>query len=292
MSRIDYGQAFETMIQETESYIKNAGLKSMVLGISGGIDSTVVAAVCHEVSKRNPDITFYGVSLPSSTNSEKENKSAHYALKAFCDVAITANIEDVYKNMEKLCGAEFESTAISRGNIKARIRMIYLYNVAGVNKGLVMDTDNLTEHYLGFFTIHGDQGDFGPIGQLWKTEVYELAQYLKDEYYVDCDYDENIANALEYAINIDPTDGNGVLGSSDLDQIMPGYTYEDVDNILQHIINKDFKITDAKNFLLKNPHITVEAFWKVVDRYISTDYKRKHLPISIDKSELFYELPF
>lgn len=291
MSRLDYDHVFETMIEETESYLQNAGLKSMVLGISGGIDSTVVAAVCHEVSKRNPDITFYGVSLPSSTNSEKENDSAQYALKGFCDIAIIANIEDVYKNLEKLCNEQFESTAISRGNIKARIRMIYLYNVAGINKGLVMDTDNLTEHYLGFFTIHGDQGDFSPIAKLWKTEVYELAQYLKDAY-SENGANENIIKALEHAINIAPTDGNGVLGSSDLDQIMPGYTYEDVDNILQHVIDNNFKVTDARNFLIRHPHITVEAFWKVVDRYISTDYKRKHLPISIDRNALEFDMPF
>ena len=51
--------------------------------------------------------------------------------------------------------------------------MIMLYNAASIFKGLVVDTDNLSEHYLGFWTMHGDVGDFKPIGKLWKTEVYD-----------------------------------------------------------------------------------------------------------------------
>lgn len=52
-----------------------------------------------------------------------------------------------------------EQTKIANGNIMARLRMMYLYNQAGIKKGIVIDTDNLTEHYLGFWTIHGDEGD-------------------------------------------------------------------------------------------------------------------------------------
>lgn len=57
---------------------------------------------------------------------------------------------------------------------QARCRMMYLYDIASRHKGLVMSTDNQTEYQLGFWTIHGDVGDFDPIQDLWKTEVYEL----------------------------------------------------------------------------------------------------------------------
>lgn len=60
-------------------------------------------------------------------------------------------------------------TPIADGNIQARLRMIYLYNLASIHKGLVMSTDNQTEYQLGFWTIHGDVGDFDPIQDLWKT---------------------------------------------------------------------------------------------------------------------------
>lgn len=277
----DYKNIFKKIVDGTEAYIKDAGLKSMVLGISGGIDSTVVAAVCHEVSKRNEDVTFIGVNLPAETNSVKENDSADYAIRAFCDSAIYSGIENVYKSIQNLCDDCCISTPVSRGNIKARLRMIYLYNVAGVNKGIVMDTDNLTEHYLGFFTIHGDQGDLNPIGGLWKTEVYELAKYLKDEYYKDAG-NTNIIRALEHAIEITPTDGNGVMGTGDLDQIMPGYTYADVDKVLQLVTDRILSKEDVKHFLKHNPHITLKAFMKVADRYKNSAFKRQISPYVVN----------
>lgn len=63
-------------------------------------------------------------------------------------------------------------TPIANGNLQARCRMIHLYDLAGIHGGLVMSTDNQTEYQLGFWTIHGDVGDFDPIQDLWKTEVY------------------------------------------------------------------------------------------------------------------------
>ena len=84
---MDYKRVFETMVSETEKYLTTNTLKTMVLGLSGGIDSTVTAAICHEVVRRNPekDLKFIGVSLPCSTNSVEENDSAYMAMKAFCD---------------------------------------------------------------------------------------------------------------------------------------------------------------------------------------------------------------
>lgn len=275
----DYKKIFETIVSNTQKYLENNNLISMVLGISGGIDSTVVAAVCHEINKRNSEIDFIGVSLPCSTNSENENNSASQTMQAFCRKQIHQNLENAYQTLKDICGGDKESTSVSLGNIKARLRMLYLYNVAGLNKGVVMDTDNLTEHYLGFFTIHGDQGDLNPIGGLWKTEVYELAKYLRDEYYKD---NPAIVHALDAAINITPTDGNGVMGSGDLDQIMPGYTYADVDKILQLTVNRILTKEDVKYFLKQNPHITLEAFMKVVDRYKNSAFKRQISPYVID----------
>ena len=64
----DYKAIFETMVQETQKYLENNNLFAMILGISGGLDSTVTAAICHEVEKRNPELKFYGISLPCSSN--------------------------------------------------------------------------------------------------------------------------------------------------------------------------------------------------------------------------------
>ena len=161
---MDYKKVFETMVDETAKYLSDHRLKSMVLGLSGGIDSTVTAAVCHEVVKRHPELKFIGVSMPCTTNTVEENDSASKAMKAFCTEYWVENLQAQYLLMKATCEQHYESTALSQGNIKARLRMIYLYNLASVTGGMVMDTDNLTEHYLGFWTIHGDVADYNPIG--------------------------------------------------------------------------------------------------------------------------------
>ena len=80
---MDYAKVFKTMIAETQAYLENNHLQAMILGISGGLDSTVTAAICHEVEKRNPELKFYGISLPCSSNTEEENNSAKICMKGF-----------------------------------------------------------------------------------------------------------------------------------------------------------------------------------------------------------------
>ena len=80
----DYGKVFNILVKRTEDYICSNNLKCMVLGISGGIDSTVVAAICHEVSRRTR-IPLIGRSLPTKYNKEGETTTADLVGKAFCD---------------------------------------------------------------------------------------------------------------------------------------------------------------------------------------------------------------
>ncbi len=283
---LDYKSILETIVKVTSDYVVSNGLKSMVLGVSGGLDSTVCAAICRIVSN-NTGVTLYGVSLPCSTNKEDEISSANLTGEEFCNVFIENGIQDTFKEIEKLCDtvSTLPSTSISQGNIKARLRMITLYDMASKLKGIVIDTDNLTEHYLGFFTIGGDVGDFNPIGNLWKTEVYELAKYmLKEEF--------KGSKALEAAINITPTDGNGVSGS-DLDQIMPGYTYTDVDAILmpwvtlddrikQQYVSNGFDFERGTSFIKLCEKYGKENVVRVIKRSVNSEFKRLPHPIPID----------
>ena len=91
----DYGKVFETLIEKTKEYVLGNNLHAMVLGISGGIDSTVVAAICHEVSKRTA-IPLIGRSLLSKYNKEGEITTADLVGKAFCNDYKVFNINDLY----------------------------------------------------------------------------------------------------------------------------------------------------------------------------------------------------
>ena len=321
---MDYAKVFETMVQETQKYLEDHYLCAMILGISGGIDSTVTAAICHEVEKRNPELKFYGVSLPCSSNRNEENDSASICMKAFCKAGQywTENLQKEYLLMKATCSQRHSPTTIGMGNIKARLRMIYLYDLANYTSGLVMDTDNLTEHYLGFFTIHGDVCDLNPIGGLWKHEVYELAKYIRDKYikdmksypmssdFFDCVDDSNTIEsfrdkiaALDYALGIRPTDGNGVNDLGDMGQIAPAFAhdknvdaYTKVDDIIQTYLEykghhpEEYQIA-MEELYQKYPNIEDngcvihDTVNEVISRINRTEYKRKGLPIVISREK-------
>ncbi len=294
---MDYAKVFETMVNETQKYLESNNLQAMILGISGGLDSTVTAAICHEVEKRNPELKFIGISLPCSSNSEEENDSAKICMKAFCKSGQwwTENLQKEYMLMRATCSQRHLMTTIGQGNIKARLRMTYLYNEANYFNGLVMDTDNLTEHYLGFFTIHGDVCDFNPIGGLWKHEVYYLAEYLYTDYY-DAPFgpDGERHLALEHALKITPTDGNGVNDLGDMGQIAPEFAYcknmdayEKVDNIIRtylYGIQSHPEVFQASMQTLYDTY-TPETVDGIIRRIKSTEYKRKKLPIVVGRKK-------
>lgn len=296
----DYSQVYEQIIKQTGEYCQAYNLKSMVLGLSGGLDSTVCAAILREVSKRY-GVKLIGISLPCSTNSRLERSTAATCGDCFCDEYKEINLQDLYILTKAKCDTEIgDSTSISQGNLKARLRMIMLYNAASINNGIVIDTDNLTEHYLGFFTIHGDVGDFKPIGKLWKTEVYELANYMLSLYsnrleefktngsliydnpgeFTRCQFAES---ALRAAINIKPTDGNGVTestnefqpSSGDLDQIAPGYTYADVDKALKFFVyNPTFNPGEFTQFVNTEFNGDKNTVNGIYNRYRNSVFKR------------------
>lgn len=299
---MDYQKVFETMIQETQKYLEDHNLFAMILGISGGLDSTVTAAICHEVEKRNPELKFYGVSLPCTSNSGEERDSATACMKAFCKEGQywSENLQKEYMLMKATCCQRHSPTTIGIGNIKARLRMIYLYDLANYTKGLVMDTDNLTEHYLGFFTIHGDVCDYNPIGGLWKHEVYELANYLYNEYYqapFGSEGDKHLA--LEHAIGITPTDGNGVNDLGDMGQIAPAFAqdknidaYTKVDDIIQKYLYAITQFPDERDKIIQdlrdkydvdNDKVTYHTVDDVIARIKWTEYKRKGLPVVVPR---------
>ena len=309
----NYKEIFNAIVDETHNYLKINNLKTMVLGISGGIDSTVTAVICHEVQCRFPqdEYRFIGVSLPCSTNAQDERDSASLAIEAFCkkNDSIEHNLQIEFSNIQSSFENDYEyfnveNTKIASGNIKARLRMMYLYNLASLTNGIVMDTDNLTEHYLGFWTIHGDVGDFNPIGGLWKHEVYGLAKWLKDEYYQDfpeqMSYESNLCiKALKKAIEITPTDGNGVKAGGDLAQIAPGLTYEQVDDILKWFLDPKvnvkyyYQIMPKENYPMHIRYGFDKMFAKygqenvnmVIERNMKSEFKRKRLPIVIDREK-------
>lgn len=311
MEKLNYEKVFCTLVDKTREYIQSNNLGAMVLGISGGIDSTVVAAICHEVSK-NTGIPLIGRSLPIKNKGDEFDVSKLVG-EAFCDEfkvcpmtrLYHAALKEVYQveNMDRhesmYTIKELETangqTPIANGNIQARLRMMFLYNLASIHKGLVMSTDNQTEYQLGFWTLHGDVGDFNPLFGLWKTEVYDLARWIEIGYIIE--YKESVKNnkedtslldkgqAIHRSIALTPTDGLGI-SNSDLEQI-GAKSYNEVDDILRCLIFYGEKVPQPSllNFFKSNlqDKYGKEVVNKVWNRHLTSEFKRKNLPIVIER---------
>ena len=280
MNRInDYRKEFNYIITETMNYLYEAGIYNMVLGISGGIDSTLTAAIAWRICQLDPQFKLYGVCLMTDTNKEDEIVLAESVAKVFTNNYIFENITKDCNHLIRIFESDSISfgidklTDVAKGNIKARYRMNRIYNVAGSLKGIVLDTDNLTEHYLGFYTLHGDQGDYNPIGNLWKHEIFNMVGHMTT--WNDIFTEEQIEIFLD-AFNMIPTDGNGVLEGGDMAQIAPGCNFGQVDNILDDIISK----YDLADIIAKYENeVSAENIKRIYNRYANNLFKLNYTNI-------------
>lgn len=279
-------------------YVIKHNLKSLVLGVSGGIDSAVVAAIAQPVCS-NLNIKFIGRSLPCSTNKSQEKYRAEDIGRIFCTDFEVFSIEDSINFLEGNCEIGYSLhenevfNKIAKGNLMARTRKCFLYDLAYRTKGMVLSTDNKTEYLLGFWTLGGDVGDYGLIQNLWKTEVYDLARWIyNNEPSSSCN---KIYRSLLDCIKAVPTDGLGIT-NSDLDQLGVE-TYLEVDNLLKTwlVIDKDSFLYDDE---LKYPGRLEnwEEFWKyrlsiqenpIIQRHLKTEFKRK-VPINLERRDIFH----
>ena len=276
---IDYKKFTDNSINYLVEYIKTNRLQSLVLGISGGIDSTVVAAIASEACKKC-NIPLIGRSLPAHSNNPEEINTATLVGEAFCNDFKEVAIERMYaKVADEIELNEGKMTPLQLGNIKARLRMIYLYNLASIHRGCVLDTDNKTEHELGFWTIHGDVGDLNcGLIYLWKSEVYELAKSLIVRYSLD-KKTFNKCDAIKESIKLTPTDGNGVMSGGDCAQFGLD-NYEQVDDVLKTMYFPENGIVkDKEEYIRLIDSYNEQGVDKVMSLHQNSKFKRQHLPI-------------
>ena len=190
--------------------------KALVVGISGGIDSSVVSTLCANTGRKTIVLT-----MPI-----KQIKSQH-------DLSLTHAkwLKEKYKNvqhhlieMDKIFNSFSEvlnnfDNEHGYANSRARLRMATLYQVAAANNGIVVGTGNKVEDFgVGFYTKYGDGGvDISPIADCTKTQVWELGRYL---------------GVSDDIINTPPTDGLWNDGRNDVDQL--GMSYEDLEKAMRN----------------------------------------------------------
>lgn len=287
----DYTKVSNVMINHMKDYFKSCNIHSVVLGISGGIDSTLVAILLHNVSCQLKEecynFTFYGVSLPTRTTDKKEFWVSQLVGNAFCDKFEVVEMDDVANMVESWLGdwkSHFNLSdkiePIRSGNAKSRLRMIYLYDYAKKTNGIVVGTDNYTEYLLGFSTIGGDAlFDYNPIQYLWKSEIFNISKAYQIEYTYD---DITKAAAIKESLALKPMDG---LGISVDDMVQIGArNYYDVDDILKWYLNTDGNEKYPDNFRssVDDHSISRDVIERVVTRHKNSEFKRNH-PVVIKR---------
>src|SRR3989338_4576187 len=162
-------QHWETRITSfIRGYFRESGRKTAVVGVSGGLDSAAVLALCvRALGKRNVVAVF----LPSKHTPAQDMKDARALAKKCGTRTASFNIEPIIRAYRWVAHKK-----IDRANVSARVRMAVLYMIARNSNGLVVGTGDKSELILGYFTKHGDGGaDLFPIAGLYKTEMRELA---------------------------------------------------------------------------------------------------------------------
>ena len=198
------------------NYVNSMPVKaeSLVIGISGGIDSSVTSTLCAMT-----DLKTIVLTMPIKQNNEQKNLSLlhkKWLVDKFKNVeSYSLELDNVFKNFENtLSGFKNEH---GMANSRARLRMTTLYQVAAANNGIVVGTGNKVEDFgVGFYTKYGDGGvDISPIADCTKTDVWELGKKLK---------------ISEQIINAKPTDGLWDDGRTDESQL--GLKYEEVEEAM------------------------------------------------------------
>lgn len=244
-------------IQQT---LKKTGKQKVVIGISGGIDSTTALfLLCQTLNPKNIHVAhlsyFDGISnidqILHQVNIPQKNIHHLSIKKAVDEAANTLGVildRSPAKRDQIACLTGVETpeskhhdpgqarmTKIRLGNIMARMRMIFLYDLAKKYDALVCGTENKSEHLLGYFTRYGDEAsDFEPIRHLYKTHVYQLAEY---------------GDIPAEVIQQTPTAG---LWLDQTDEKQLGFSYEEADQVLYLYFDKHQTLDEIKNHSFKN----------------------------------------
>jgi len=197
--------------------------KTLVVGISGGIDSSVTSTICALTGKKT-----IVLSIPINQIKEQQDlslKHQDWLKNKFKNVeSYLVNLDDVFKSFKSSL-IEFNNEH-GLANSRARLRMATLYQVAASNNGIVVGTGNKVEDFgVGFYTKYGDGGvDISPIADCTKSQVWEMGKDL---------------GILKEIIEAQPTDGLWDDGRTDVNQL--GMSYQELEEAMKNSSNKNHK---------------------------------------------------
>ncbi|WP_169776616.1 NAD+ synthase [Campylobacter mucosalis] len=218
----DYQKVVQILVDFLRDYLEKSGAKNLLLGVSGGIDSAVVATLCKLATPQT-----HALLMPTSASNPQNLKDGLWLCENLGIEYQVIDIEPIINAYEKSANVSFDN--MRKGNLSARIRMSLLYDRSATLNALVVGTSNKSEIMLGYGTIYGDLAcAINPIANLFKTEIYELAKYLKVH-----------QNFITKAPSADLWQGQS-------DEADLGYSYAKLDEVLSFIDKHGYKALKDK----------------------------------------------
>ena len=288
----DLERTYKTILQGLRDYFEKNGLKRAVLGLSGGLDSTVCAVLLADALGKD---NVFGVSMPSKITSHESRSDAeklannlgiHFTEMPIKEMVDTTNkmFSELFSNVEKGWDCRYKKS-FTQDNIQARSRAMYLWGIANEFASCIpIATSDKSELYMGYATINGDMsGGFAPIADVPKTKLFAFARWMNAH--------RAVKNAIPEAIilkrpgaelAIDERTGKPLIAE---DALMP---YEFLDEVIWRIENKHEHYQDMINstFLYEKSHnVSLEQKTEWLDKFyrrMSTSlYKWSILPPSV-----------
>ena len=241
-----YNQITKFLHYFLDSEINKTGLENVVIGLSGGLDSAVVAVLAQEVFKDK----LLCVKMPSHYSSQSSLDDADELCRDFGLKSETVSIEPMLKAYEK---TNPNIDNLRKGNFSSRMRMATLFDISARENALVLGTSNKSELMLGYGTLYGDLASaVNPIGDLYKSEVYDLAKYL----------------GVSKSIISKPPSADLWANQSDEDDL--GYSYAELDAAMKLYVEDRL----SKDEIIKSG-IDKDMLEMIIERIFRNHFKRK-----------------
>lgn len=266
---LPYDATWRALSTGIRDYVRKNGFEDVVIGLSGGIDSAVVAALAVDALGGEH---VHGIIMPSPYSSEGSITDAQALARQLGMSSMVFPITNAFEGFKRdaleVLGSE--GSDLAQQNLQARLRAVILMHISNTNNWLTLNTGNKSEAAVGYSTLYGDTiGAIAPLGSLYKTDVYGLANWRNSR-------SEIIPQAI---IDKEPS-AELAPGQKDTDSLPP---YELLDQILRLHIDENLGVDEILEFFSNYPiqtDVSTDTILDVLTRVQRSEYKRRQEPLS------------
>ena len=266
MDKIDNQNIYQHCVESLQNFANRAGFSKFVVGLSGGIDCSLVSAICVDAFGSQ---NLHGVLMPGPYSSASSINDAKKLADNLSIQTSTIPIMPAFNAFEdmlsKACGGSL--AGLARENTQARCRMIILMALSNAHGWMLLNTGNRSEAMMGYCTLYGDSaGAFAPIGGLYKTQVYSLANWRNS---IELERNGKLIIPVE-TIQKPPS---AELSSGQQDELSFGFSYKQLDIVLKKYFDDNLDVQQIFVDGLQDSDIK-----NIISKAKGFEYKRKIAP--------------